>query len=376
MKTPHIRRVRGVVASLVAILALLAIPSATTVAREPRKLDWPPVGERVRAISAGEADPGQYCAIRPDRSLACWTDHTWSYVTEDGTLTVEIDEDAERREVLRPPRGEFFAVSVGADHGCGIRTNHKIACWGDDQFRTAWATPPKGDFIAIAAGWESTCAIRTDQTVACWGDGPGARPPSGTFTSLDAGQDIYCGLRTDRTAACWGGSPDVGIDTAPQPPPEEFTDVAIYSWFRGCGIRPDSTVACWGAADERDWLNTVASQFGRVLAVGDDCAIRIDGTLVCLGRVEEGGVETFPGPFTALSGICAIRADETLFCVDFIPLPPQTDTAAPPATHTVTQTATDTHPAPGLRLAWLLVLVVAGALGAGSMLARLRQTAR
>jgi hypothetical protein len=368
VKTPHTGRARSFVVVLIACSALLAVPAAT-LGREPRAPDGPPFGERLRAIDVGHffAD----CAIGRDRSLVCWRNSV-------GFDSAELSPDS--FDVFGPPRGDFRAVSVGETHACAIRTNHRISCWGSDvDGRTK---SPKGKYIDVAAGWFSTCAIRFDKTLACWGgedfDNP---PPSGTFTSLDAGLDGYCALRTDRTAACWG-------DFGPNPPTGEFTDLAILGWARACGIRPDTTLACWGHWDAEEdvydeiepydgaeRISELVAQIGRVRAVGDTCAIRVDRSLVCfagnplhdqVGPLDPGVLFTQPvthqGRFKAVSGDCAIRTDGTLFCTG--PMPPATDMASSPAPRMPTDPFWD-----------YVLLGLSGAFGAGVMLVRLGRTA-
>lgn len=363
---------RSVIAVLIALVALVAVP-ALAVARESRTLDLPPVGERVRAIASG-GNPLASCAIRADLSLVCWLDPGYIEYSDDGTSTMYLEEiDRERLEQMRPPAGEFLAVSVGEGHACAVRTNHEVACWGTDYYGGE-TMPPKGEFSAVAVGWSSSCAIRIDKTLACWGVGPGAQPPAGTFTSISAGQDIYCGLQTDRTATCWGGAIDTLIDdpfgTAPQPPSEEFTSVAVVLWFRACGIRTDATVACWSSEDdERAWMDRLATQWlGQAIAIGDTCAVRFDRSFVCFDIVPEEGevLETHAGRFKAVSGRCAIRTDDTLYCANYEPgvgfEPPATDMAS-------------THPTN--HLFWMHVLLgLCAVLAAGTMTLRLERRPR
>ncbi|MBV9798327.1 MAG: hypothetical protein JO039_09805, partial [Solirubrobacterales bacterium] len=32
-----------------------------------------------------------------------------------------------------PPPERFISVSAGFTHTCGVRTDHIVACWGDDR---------------------------------------------------------------------------------------------------------------------------------------------------------------------------------------------------------------------------------------------------
>jgi Regulator of chromosome condensation (RCC1) repeat len=47
---------------------------------------------------------------------------------------------------------------------------------------------PKGRFVQISVGQTSACAIRTNGKLACWGDNyPGFTPPNGRFTDVSVG---------------------------------------------------------------------------------------------------------------------------------------------------------------------------------------------
>jgi hypothetical protein len=334
-------RARRIVSSLVAVSALLAV-AAPTDAREPRTLDGPPVGERVRAVAVGG---GTACAIRADRSLACW----------------DYEEDAPLD--ARPPSGRFLAVSLGeTDNACGIRTNHRLACW--DNLLVDAPMAPKGEFAAVALVDDDACGIRADQTLECWGEYGTGPPPTGTFTSLvaDPLNDAFCALRTDRTVECWNIS-----DPAP-PPPGEFTDLAFLDAMAAvCGIRPDSTVTCWeyfSGSGLRAELTMLETLLGRVRAIGGECAIRADRSLICFGWSDDDEVEslTIAKSFKAVDADCAIRTDDTLFCVGVEP--PATDMAPP------------TAPSKPTDLFWNYVLLtISGALGAGAMVVRLGRPA-
>ena len=90
------------------------------------------------------------------------------------------------------------------DHGCGLRPDQTIDCWGSNSHNQA--TPPAAKFSNIAAGRDHTCGIRTDGTVQCWGSNSYGEsdPPPGTFVDIAAGGYFSCGIRTDGTAALLG----------------------------------------------------------------------------------------------------------------------------------------------------------------------------
>ncbi len=116
--------------------------------------------ERLVAVSPGWGNTWAYfrgpywqdpidfvCGIRPDSTLTCSSHH-------------------------RDPRGEFVQVDRTAGPVCALRADRSIACWNLTNARS-WAElsdPPGGEFTHIAVGAHHACAIRVDGTVACWGE--------------------------------------------------------------------------------------------------------------------------------------------------------------------------------------------------------------
>ena len=172
------------------------------------------------AISAGG---DLSCGLRDDRTAACWGDgfelldtnsfdppllvHAISAAGREGCgLLVDEDnaicvDDSYETYIFDGP---FSAISSGADHHCGLRTNNTVTCWGDNSAgRTA---APAGRFSAVSAGGNHSCGLRADGTVVCWGDNSDgqASPPAGVFTAVSAGGNHSCGLRSDGTVTCWG----------------------------------------------------------------------------------------------------------------------------------------------------------------------------
>ena len=205
------------------------------------------------------------CGVRTDATLACWGR------TFEGQINA--------------PVGTFTAVSAGAfsDTSCGLRTDGTLACWG--QNGSGQASPPAGTFTAVSSANHHGCAVRTDGTVACWGGNTSgqASPPGGTFTTIASGWLHSCGVRTDGTVACWG-TPNFG-QTAP--PAGTFTDVGTGEWH-SCGLRTDGTLACWG--DNSQGQSTPPGGTFTSLSVGAEhnCAVRTDKTAACWGRNGDG----------------------------------------------------------------------------------------
>lgn len=169
------------------------------------------------------------CAVaRTDQSITCWGS-TW------GT----------------PPSGAFTSISKGAYHGCGLKTDETVACWGDDTYGSV-SNAPVGSFVAVSSGRYHNCAIRkSDSTVVCWGDdyhGRATAPSVTPFLAVAAGATYSCGLRSDQTIECWGD---------PVNPPTGMFDTLTSAANHVCGIRADQSVECWG--DDTDGQRDVPS---------------------------------------------------------------------------------------------------------------------
>ena len=62
---------------------------------------------------------------------------------------------------------KFHTVSVGQRHGCGVRMDGTVGCWGWNA--EGQATPPEGEFVSVDAGAAYTCGLTPDSAVICWG---------------------------------------------------------------------------------------------------------------------------------------------------------------------------------------------------------------
>ncbi|WP_419912951.1 S8 family serine peptidase [Candidatus Poriferisodalis sp.] len=159
------------------------------------------------------------CGVKPDGHIECWG------YNDDG--------QADHRLVAATLAGGFTQVASGRYHSCALYRSGTPVCWGESRRNAAESTgatqPPAGvKFTSLSAHRDITCGLRTDTGVACWGDdtyGQVSGVPAGTgFISIDAGDDHVCAVR--RTAAstqadsgsgyvtCWGRD-DLGQVTPP-----------------------------------------------------------------------------------------------------------------------------------------------------------------
>ena len=258
------------------------------------------------ALQVSTGGPADTCAIRSDHTVACWGDNEWG--------------EAE------PPSGAFDSVSLGGLFACGIDDAHQIECWGgEDDPGGAKTTPPSGSFRSLSAGARHSCAIRLDNTLACWGnDSTGETDaPSGTFQAVSVASafDNTCAVRSNGALACWGGDDQDGrLD----PPPGSYKAVSTGE-RHSCAIAADDTVACWGTDDFGD-AEPPSGTFKSVSVGGFySCGVRSDDSLTCWGDITEGGgvgpsfVAGPPnGTFQSVSAgqqhACAVRVNGNVVC--------------------------------------------------------------
>ncbi len=210
-------------------------------------------------------------------------------------------------------RATFTAVSAGGDHTCGVNTDGRLACWGQDWYGEA--TPPGGTFQQVSAGHGHTCGVKADGGVACWGwDGDGeATPPEGTFQQVSAGYRHTCGLKADGGVTCWGW--DGSVQGTPLG--ATFQRISAGGWHT-CGLKTDGEVACWGS-DRNEQAAPPAGTFRQVAAGGyHTCALKTDGSVACWGYDEFGQATPPEGTFRQLSAggeyTCGVKTDGGVAC--------------------------------------------------------------
>lgn len=233
------------------------------------------------------------CGVTTGNAAYCWGADFRHRLGND-TLANVCDGTPCRTEPNRPVVGGFQFTQVGAgnQHGCGLLTDGRVACWGDNsQGQLGNDTMPVQEcgqgqgavecseqpvpvqsmetFTTLSAGAVHTCALNGSGAAFCWGGGGSGRLGVGaggtrfvpsavagglTFTAITAGGAHTCAIATGGAAYCWGegGSGQVGNGaTDDQSSPAavsgglSFTDIAAGG-SHACGIATDGTAWCWG----------------------------------------------------------------------------------------------------------------------------------
>lgn len=232
-----------------------------------------PLGAFIASVAAGG---GHSCALAVTGAAYCWgrsqsgqlgrgltTGNPWLPLS---VLTARL----------------FTATTAGADHSCGLGTDERVACWGDNasgQLGDNSTTPgfqPQGEFtdspwLALATGAHHTCALATDHTAHCWGaneqgqlgdssliDRRVSTPVLGSsqLVAISAGGAHTCAVTSVGAVYCWGRNtsgetgtrlPD-SLVLAPTLAAGGLTFGSVTTGARhSCGIASDSTAYCWGA---------------------------------------------------------------------------------------------------------------------------------
>ncbi len=277
---------------LTILLVLPAVPAHAAPLPEGVK---PAQSEPAASILVETISAGYYhtCAVKSNGRLACWGDNAFGQSS--------------------PPGETFLQISAAAVHTCGVKSDGTVACWGSDEFNQS--TPPAGIFIQVSTGHFHTCGVKSDRTIACWGDNIYGQSdaPAGTYSQVSSGLYHNCAIKSDGTLGCWGKN-DYNQSI---PPAGTFTQVSAGG-YHTCGVKSDGTLACWGS-NLYGQSSSPSGSFTQVSAGGyHTCALKTDGTIVCWGSSGFGENFQVSGTFTQISAggwhNCALKNDGALVC--------------------------------------------------------------
>jgi alpha-tubulin suppressor-like RCC1 family protein len=280
-----------------------------------------------RQVSAGHSHS---CGVTADNRTYCWGYNFFGQLG-DGTATDRL--------TPVPVAGglRFLQVSAGTSHSCGVTLYNRAFCWGagytgalgDGSTADSRPTPVRVAgrlrFRQVVAANHHTCGVTTENRAYCWGDnlygeiGDGARtmrlkpvPVSGglRFRHVSAGLLHTCGVTLYDRAYCWGNNSQGQLGGGP-PGDLSLTPVRVVGGLRfrrviageqhTCGVTPDDRAYCWGSNSEGqlgDGTTTTrlrplpvagGLQFRQVGAAGQHtCGVTPDDRAYCWGPNHDG----------------------------------------------------------------------------------------
>lgn len=261
------------------------------------------------------------CGVHTDGCAECWAHEPWSdgVILHPDTGTGEVWNDYGDEY---PPRDAFNQIDLvnywggangGAFHGCGVRSDGTLACWGRNEWGESDA--PAGTFQSVAVAEEFSCALDSTGSAICWGGAFGESYDLGvSLVSLSAGRDSVGGL--DASGAAWTWRMDV--DTI-----DAFEPLAAWAWidvtWTNCTVDMAGAAWCWaspwdpGSVDQEGPFSQVCHGGGYA------CGLDLDGRASCWGSLDPWHAEFPEATYASLSCgwnlLCGLTEDGEAACV-------------------------------------------------------------
>lgn len=326
-RRPAARRavLMAIATAALAIGALAATPSVGAQVTPPEggATTW-------RSVEAGAITT---CAISTSRHLFCWG-YDGDGLLGNGSPHTDSNVPVE----VAGGFADWDSVSVGDATACGIRTNHRLYCWGRDQrgslgngpgntpsdvpLEVAGAT---ADWASVSTHGASVCAIKLNGHLFCFGeDDEGQLGDGGGFvgspvpvevaggasnwSTVTAGNEHMCARKTTGRLFCWGRDADGNVGDGP-PFHQRTRPTAVAggatNWAQvsagdryTCAAKSTGRLLCWGwnprgqlgVPGDPITRNAPTEVYGATtdwasVAGGDytTCARRVNGRLYCWG---------------------------------------------------------------------------------------------
>jgi alpha-tubulin suppressor-like RCC1 family protein len=178
----------------------------------------------------------------------------------------------------------FSQISAGKWHTCGVTTDKRAYCWGDnlngqlgDGTTTDRARPTPVatslQFILVSAGGSYSCGITTENRAYCWGQNTSGQLGDGTITNrqrpvavdgprryrqVRAGHFHTCAVNSFDAVFCWGQNSDGqlgdGTKTNRRTPVKVLGGHSFRRVFtagrHSCGATTSNRAYCWGKNED------------------------------------------------------------------------------------------------------------------------------
>jgi alpha-tubulin suppressor-like RCC1 family protein len=211
--------------------------------------------------------------------------------------------------------GPVISHAAGLQHGCAVRTDGSVLCWGSNGFgelgsgSTGIGSPvpaPVGNLgvgtaIAVTAGYHHSCVVSSSGGAKCWG--------------YNAYGQIGVGTRNDVLVPTDVSGLAIGVASL------------AGGYYHTCALTTAGGVKCWGANylgqlgdstfDDRSTpVDVVGLSSGVIaIAVGEfsNCALLATGSLTCWGlnwhgQLGYGDGGAYPVPQAVLASATSTHA--------------------------------------------------------------------
>lgn len=314
-------------------------------------------GVRFAIVSAGTFHS---CGVTTTGRAYCWGDDSYGELgngTTSGSSPTCSTVSCNPTPIIVSGGLDFFAVSNGQQHTCGLTTAGQAYCWGSN-FEGALGngaapstTPISSTPVAVSGGItfsqldagtisEDTCGVTPTEELYCWGEGTdgelgnGTKQSSGTpsrvsvglnFVAVSAGGYHTCGITNAGLAYCWGrnasgqlGTGDTTERTAPVGVLRGLTFSKVSAGgSHTCGLTPTGVAYCWGyngygQLGNGTWTNdslpdsvSGGLRFVAVSAGGNHtCALTSAGVAYCWGnQLANGSATSSTTPIVVSGGL-------------------------------------------------------------------------
>ena len=106
--------------------------------------------------------PGHYQPYRPSWGLFDESDPRWSAKEISTAASLMQGRFMQRNFAGVEGTSAYKAIAAGDTHTCGIRTDDRVVCWGNNDSGQAPVGPTAASFQSISAGYRHTCGVRSD----------------------------------------------------------------------------------------------------------------------------------------------------------------------------------------------------------------------
>jgi hypothetical protein len=96
----------------------------------------------------------------------------WSLRSMEGAILVLRDKAIQEQyeKIYAIPPGPFIDMAGDIGFNCAIKPDRTLTCWSRANDQPDWYTPPPGTFRSLSASHNGClCGIRTDGRMTCWG---------------------------------------------------------------------------------------------------------------------------------------------------------------------------------------------------------------